>query len=331
MSLPTTTSTWAVHGTGPGAGTSALKWKEDQASIIVKPNRCTGEISGRLTELPRSLCQGTYPRKVKEGVVAGSDGAGEVLAVGSRVSRFKKGDHVVTAFYQDFFSGPAPTKSIADKALGGSADGTFRQFGVFDEQGLLHLPPNLNFQEGATLSPLLQWTGGVSLFAIQFALAAGATVIATTSSETKAQNLREIGAHHIINYRDERNWGRKAKQLSPQGLGCHRIIEVGGHNTIKQSLEAVTPGGHVAIIGFLTGMDKGEDHPSLLEPFSRTCVVRGIEMGNRAQFEEMIRAIGVNNIHPVIDPAVFSFQELPAAFKYQFEQKHMGKVVVNIS
>lgn len=298
-----------------------------------------------------TVCQGSYPRKVIEGVVPGSDGAGEVVAVGPAVSRFKKGDRVVTAFYQDFFGGPAPTAANSDKALGGSAHGTFRQYGVFDEQGLLPLPKNLNYLEGATLScaaltawnslnglqtlkpgdcVLAQGTGGVSLFAIQFALATGATVIGTTSSNTKAEKLKQLGVHHIINYREEPNWGAKAKALSPHGLGCQRIIEVGGPKTVKQSLQAVAPGGHIAMIGFLTGFDKDEDHPSYLEAFARMCIVRGIEVGNRTQFEEMIRAIEASDIHPVVDPTVFPLNDLPAAFQYQYEQKHTGKVVVRV-
>lgn len=257
----------------------------------------------------------------------------------------------MTAFYQDFFSGPAPTDANSEKALGGSADGTFREFGVFNEQGLLPMPGNLSFLEGSTLScaaltawnslnglqtlragdcVLTQGTGGVSIFALQFAVATGATVIATTSSDAKSKKLKELGAHHVINYRSEPNWGAKAKEISPQGLGCNRVIEVGGPSTIKQSLEAIAPGGHIAVIGFLTGMEKGEDHPSFLEPFSRMCVVRGIEVGNRTQFEEMTRAIEANDIHPVLDSTVFPLQQLQAAFQHQYEQKHFGKVVVSI-
>lgn len=295
--------------------------------------------------------QGVYPRKVIENVIPGSDGAGEVVAVGSCVTRFKEGDRVVGAFYQDFFSGPAPTIANSEKALGGSTHGTFRQYGTFDEQGLLHLPRNLNYLESATLPcaaltawnslnglqplkagdcVLAQGTGGVSLFAAQFALAAGATVIGTTSSNTKAKKLKELGVQHIINYREEPNWGAKAKELSPEGLGVQRIIEVGGPKTVKQSLQAVARGGHITMIGFLTGFEKDEDHPSFLEPFERMCIVRGIEVGNRTQFQEMIRAIEANDIHPVVDPKVFSFEELPAAVQYQYDQKHTGNVVVSI-
>ncbi|KAE8133579.1 hypothetical protein BDV38DRAFT_295974 [Aspergillus pseudotamarii] len=340
MSLPKTTNLWTVHGSAPGAGTGALKWKNDQNIPELHPSEVLVKLrAGSLNYRDIVICQGIYPRKLIEGVVPGSDGAGEVVAVGSAVSRFKKGDSVVTTFYQDFFGGPAPTETNAERALGGSAHGTFRQYA------------NLNYLEGATLSCagltawnslnglqylkpgdciLTQGTGGVSLFAIQFALATGATVIATTSSNTKAEKLKALGVHHIINYREEPNWGAKAKELSPKGLGCQRIIEVGGPKTIKQSLQAVAPGGHIAIIGFLTGFEKDEDHPSFLEPFSRMCIVRGIEVGNRTQFEEMIRAIEANDIHPVIDPTVFPLEDLPSAFQYQYDQKHTGKVVISI-
>lgn len=295
--------------------------------------------------------QGIYPRKTIEDIFPGSDGSGEVVAVGSRVIRFKKGDRVVTAFYQDFFGGPAPTAANSEKALGGSVHGTFRQYGTFDEQGLLPLPRNLDYLEGATLScaaltawnslnglqhinsgdcVLAQGTGGVSLFAVQFALAAGAIVIGTTSSNIKAKNLKELGVHHIINYREEPTWGAKAKELSLGGLGVQRVIDVGGPKTVKQSLEAIAPGGHITMIGFLTGFKKDEDHPSFLEPFARMCIVRGIEVGNRTQFEEMNRAIEANDIHPVVDPEVFSLENLVAAFEYQYAQKHTGNVVIRI-
>lgn len=116
----------------------------------------------------------------------------------------------------------------------------------------------------------------------------------------------------------------------PQGLGCNRVIEVGGPSTIKQSLEAIVPGGHIAVIEFLTGMEKYEDYPSFLELFSRMCVVRGIDVGSRTHFEEMIRAIEVNDIRPVLDYTVFPLQQLQAVFQYQYEQKHFGKFVVSI-
>lgn len=269
--------------------------------------------------------------------------------MGSDVIRFQKGDKVIPAFYQDFFHGPAP--DIPNKGLGGSADGVFRKVGVFNEQGLVSMPQNLSYLEAATLPcaavtawnglnglealkpgdcVLVQGTGGVSMFALQFAIAAGATVIATTSSDSKAAKLKDLGAHHVINYRQDANWGDRAKELSPHKRGCQRIIEIGGPATVKQSLQAIAPGGHIAMIGFITGLQKGEDEPSYLEAFAKSCVVRGIEVGNRGQLEEMIRAVEVNDIHPVIDPTEFGFDELPKALEHQFAQKHFGKVVVSI-
>jgi len=170
------------------------------------------------------------------------------------------------------------------------------------------MPPSLTFQEGATLScaavtawnalyglkplapgevVLTQGTGGVSIFAIQFAKAAGATVIATTSSERKSEILKKLGADHVINYKATPEWGAIAKKLTPGELGAHHVIEVGGPSTMAQSLEAVKTDGIISLIGFLGGVDK-KDEPSYLETLTRNCIVRGFVVGSRAQFEDMV-------------------------------------------
>jgi len=238
--------------------------------------------------------------------VPGSDGAGEVIAVGSKVTRFKPGAKVVTLFNQGHLGGSLNLQTVTS-GLGGVIDGTLREYGSFNENGLVDMPPSLNWQEGSTLScaaltawnglyglkplapgdvVLTQGTGGVSVFALQFAKASGATVIATTSSAKKVETLMKLGADHVINYNDEPNWGEKAKSLTPNGEGINHIIEVGGPKTMAQSLKAIKIDGVISIIGFLGGMSK--DQPGFLDTLTNICTVRGVLVGNRVQFEDMV-------------------------------------------
>lgn len=182
-------------------------------------------------------------------------------------------------------------------------------------------------QPGETV--LTQGTGGVSIFAVQFAKAAGAKVIATTSSAEKAEVLKKLGADEVINYKEEPNWGEKAKALTPNGEGADHILEVGGPNTMAQSLKAVKIDGVISVIGFLGGV-QGEQEPSFLEALTHICTVRGVLVGNRVQFEEMNRAVEAGGIKPVVDEKVFSLGELKEAYQYMWDQKHFGKLVVKI-
>lgn len=285
---------------------------------------------------------------MKHGVVPGSDGAGTVIEVGSRVSRFKPGDKVCTTVQQAHISGSL-TPHMMQTGLGGSLDGTLRQRGIFEESGLVHIPPNLSFREASTLpcAAVTAWnalygltgrplkagdtvltlgTGGVSLFVLQFAVAAGATVISTTSSAEKAESLKKLGAHHVINYRDDMSWGETAKKFTSGGEGVDFIIEVGGAATLKQSLAAIKIDGIIATVGAIGGSEGQE--PGMLNAWYNTCLVRGIAVGSRAQFEEMNRAIAANGIKPVVDDRVFELEEVIQAYQYMWEQKNFGKVVV---
>jgi NADPH:quinone reductase-like Zn-dependent oxidoreductase len=251
-------------------------------------------------------------------VIPGSDGAGEVIAVGSQVTRFQKGDKVCTLFNQGHIGGSLDSLSLAT-GLGGVLDGTLRQYGIFNENGLVDMPSSLSYLEAATLScaaltawnalyglkpisagetVLTQGTGGVSVFAIQFAKAAGATVIATTSSAAKAEKLKRLGADHVINYKETPNWGETAKALTRKGEGVHHVIEVGGAATISQSIKAIKIDGIISIIGFVGGSGP---EPSFLECLGNLCTVRGLLVGSRVQFEAMVsfaslRPVLVRNI-----------------------------------
>ena len=213
------------------------------------------------------------------------------------------------------------------------------------------MPTTLNFQQASTLScaaltawnalygvqgkslkpgdtVLTQGTGGVSVFALQFAKAAGARVISTTSSDDKAQVLKKLGADHVINYKTDETWGETAKKLTPGGKGCAHIVEVGGPKTMVQSLKAIRPEGLISIIGFLAGFSK--DQPTFLDCLSNMCTVRGVLVGSRLQFEQMNEAIDANGIKPVVDDKVFSLEETKDAYQYMWDQKHFGKLTIKI-
>ncbi|KAL4890988.1 hypothetical protein BDV59DRAFT_76238 [Aspergillus ambiguus] len=293
--------------------------------------------------------KGMYPFPLNFPVVPGSDGAGEVVEVGPKVTQFKKGDKVTTLFNQLHQYGPIDA-AASKSGLGGVIDGTLREYGVFNENGVVKSPSNLTHLESSTLTcaaltswnalyglkpltpgqtVLVQGTGGVSMFALQFAKAAGAIVIATTSSAEKAEKLKKLGADHVINYKTNPNWGEIARTLTPNNQGVDYIIEVGGTGTLAQSLKCIKFEGFVNIIGFLGGAGP-KDQPTLLETLSNICTVRGIYVGSKALMNDMIRAIEVNNIHPVVDPKVFTLDQTKEAYEYMWAQKHFGKLTIKI-
>lgn len=282
------------------------------------------------------ITKGMYPFPLADNIAPGSDGAGEVEAVGKKVQRFKKGDKVITLFNQGHIAGSLDELSIQG-GVGGVIDGTLRQYGAFDEQGLVHMPSHLNYVEASTLTcagltawnalyglkPLLpgQWvltqgTGGVSIFAVQFAKAAGAKVIATTSSAAKVEKLKQLGADHVLNYKEDPKWGETAKQLTG-GRGVHHVVEVGGPSTMQQSLKAIAIDGIISVIGFLGG-GKGEDDPSLLDALTSICTVRGVLVGSRLMFEDMNAAVEANHIKPVVDEKKWTLDQVPEAYQVSF-------------
>ena len=154
-------------------------------------------------------------------------------------------------------------------------------------------------------------------------------MIATTSSDAKAETLKKLGADHIINYKSDPNWGETAKKLSPGGLGCAHILEVGGPKTMAQSLKAIKPEGIISIIGFLGGMSK--DQPTFLDCLNNVCTTRGVLVGSRQQFEQMNEAIDAAGLKPVIDEKVFNFEDTKEAYSHMWNAKHFGKVTIKVS
>ena len=237
--------------------------------------------------------------------------------------------------------------------LGGSLDGTFRSIGAFDEQGLVGMPKGLTFTEAATLSCagltawnalfglagkqlvpgqrlLTQGTGGVSIFAIQFAKAIGARVIATTSSSEKAQLLQKLGVDHIINYRETPEWGSTARTLTG-GAGVDHVVDVAGPTLLKQSAASVKLDGIIDIVGIVGG--KGKEIPSLLDCWINLYTARGVWVGSLQQMEDMCRAIEANldKLRPVVDPKGFTLDEIKDAYEYQWLGKHQVKICIEIA
>jgi NADPH:quinone reductase-like Zn-dependent oxidoreductase len=280
-----------------------------------------------------------------DGRIPMTDGAGEVISVGENVDEFNAGDNVVSTFWP-YWSGGEMTATTRRDILGDNVDGYAREYACMPAQAFTKAPAGYTHVEAATLpcagvtawrglvvrgqvkpgdAVLILGTGGVSLFALQFAKAAGARVIATSSSDEKLEKLKQLGADAIINYKATPDWGQKAKDLT-DGRGVDHVIEVGGPATLMQSITACRTGGHIALIGVLTGFTGEVVIPAL---FSNQIRTSGISVGSRTDQEDMIRAITANRLRPIIDRQ-FPMQEIATAFKYFESQKHFGKVCLQI-
>jgi NADPH:quinone reductase-like Zn-dependent oxidoreductase len=288
------------------------------------------------------MIKGLYNPNLLLPLIPFSDGAGEVVTIGSDVTRWKPGDRVMSAFFQKWISGPL-TDTAAKSALGGNLDGVLAEYVALHEDGLVAIPDHLSFEEGSTLpcAGLTAWhtlstggftcgdtvltlgTGGVSVFAVQLGKAAGAKLIGTSSSDEKLERLREMGVTEGINYKTEPDWDKKVLELTG-GVGVDRVIEVGGAGTLAKSLKAVRVGGHISLIGVLTGQ-KGEINP--LPAIMKSVRIQGILVGSREMFEALTRAVTVHRITPVID-RIFPFSDVKEALHYMSSAAHFGKVVV---
>ena len=274
-----------------------------------------------------------------------SDGAGEVAAIGEGVTRVAVGDRVCPMFFQSWIDGRVSAASRR-YALGGTRPGVLQDVMVLDAEGVSRVPSHLSFREAATLpcagltawralfeeanvkpgdTVLVQGTGGVSIFALQFAKLAGASVIVTSSSDEKLDRARALGADHTINYRSVPEWGKAAAAWTAGGVD--HIVEVGGKDTFAQSLEAARVGGTILVIGILTGVSQQIAISSL---FAKNLHVVGLSVGSRRMFEGMTAAIERNAMKPVID-RVFGFDTVPDALHLMQQGGHFGKIVVEFA
>jgi NADPH:quinone reductase-like Zn-dependent oxidoreductase len=289
------------------------------------------------------IALGTYHTAFPLPLVPMSDCAGEVEAVGEGVTRVRRGDRVTVAFWDRWIAG-AFDPAEAGAPLGGPRDGVLAERVVVGEHRLVRLPDALGDVEAATLpcaattawhalvsaggvrpgeTVLVQGTGGVSLFALQFARMAGARVIATSGSDDKLARVRALGAFATVNYRDEPEWGDRVRALA-DGRGVDHVIEVGGAATMRQSLRAIRPGGQVDVIGYLGGTGGAIDP---LDIFRRQATVRGIPVGSRTMLEQLVAALAASGVKPVVDRS-FAWTDAADALRHLHAGRHFGKVVL---
>ncbi|MEM9828422.1 MAG: NAD(P)-dependent alcohol dehydrogenase [Planctomycetota bacterium] len=289
------------------------------------------------------IAQGGYSRNDQSPVVPLSDGAGEIIEVGDGVSKWKIGDRVSPSFFRDWHSG-SPCESVLHSGLGGGIDGVLSEQFIAPEDALVAIPEDWSYVEAATvpcaavtawhalfhagdLQPgqtvLLLGTGGVSIFALQMAKAAGATVIITSSSDEKLRRAIDLGADHGINYRVHPEWHKEVRRLTSD-RGVDHVVEVGGPGTLERSLKSAAVGGHVHLIGVL---DSPQSKVSPMLCVFNVVDIHGIYVGSRDMHQRTIDQMVATNIRPVIDRS-FAFTEAKAAYQHLASGKHFGKVVI---
>ncbi len=287
---------------------------------------------------------GYFGGPVSRNLIPLSDGAGEVVAVGKDVSRFRVGERVAATFFRDWIDGPAAP--LNRPALGAPLDGMLAEYVVLNERDAVSIPQTLSFEQAATLpcagvtawhalvtvcrvkageSILVIGTGGVSILALQLAKAAGCRVFVVSSSDEKLQRAATLGAEGLVNYRSTPQWGQEILKITG-GIGINHVIETGGPGTLAKSMEAVAYAGHIALIGVVAGFE-GDTNPHPI--MRKSASMHGIFVGNRAMFEELNRAIDANRIEPVIDK-VFDFDAAADAYRYLQSAAHFGKVVIRV-
>jgi NADPH:quinone reductase-like Zn-dependent oxidoreductase len=328
-----------------GAGVDALtkvdrlQPKPGHRQVLVKVAACS------LNFRDLGIVRGTYRVPVPDNVVPLSDGAGEVVEIGSDVRRVKVGDKVAGCFFQRWPGGESPPDAHAT-ALGGGIDGMLAEYVVLEEDGVVKFPAHLSLEEAATLpcaavtvwhammehakliagqTVLLQGTGGVSVFGLQLAHAMGMQAVVISSSDAKLAKAKALGASHAINYKTTPDWEKSAMEFTG-GRGVDHVVEVGGQGTLTRSFGALKIGGRISMIGNLSGAAT-ELNPGLI--MGRRANIQGISVGSTQMFEALNRAIAANKIKPVIDK-VFGFDEVKAAYNHMAAGAHFGKIVIRV-
>ena len=310
-----------------------------------QPSPCLGEVVVKIKATSINyrdfmIAKGLYNPNLSLPLIPLSDGAGEVVAVGNDVTDFKVGNKVTSVFWQDW-NAEQQTRMCS---TGGDAAGVLSEYAVLPQSAVLHIPEYLNYQEAATLpcaavtawtcikaanikkgdTVLLLGTGGVSIFGLQIAKALGANVIITSSSNEKLERAKDLGADELINYKENSDWGSKAFQAA--GGGVNLVIEIGGGSTFDQSMEALTIGGHISLIGALGGI---KTELNLLQIVFKNVHTHGITVGSREDHEEMNRFLEEHQIHPVIGKEV-AFEQGADAIMGIAAGNHFGKIVINL-
>ncbi|MGF6926250.1 NADPH:quinone reductase-like Zn-dependent oxidoreductase [Chitinophaga sp. W2I13] len=326
-------------------GLESLQLKE-----IPTPIAGPGEVlvkieAAALNYLDVALATGTYSKELPLPRIPTSDGAGVVAAIGDNVTKWQPGDRVAIHYNQLWQHGLA-TAGTNHIRTGVSTPGLLAEYAVIPEYALVRTPANLTSVEAATLpvagvtawtglmgyagikagqTVLTQGTGGVSLFAMQIALAAGAKVIATSSHPDKLKKLQELGAHEVIDYKKYPNWHEEVKRITG-GEGVHATLDIAGAATIVNSVKSVGFNGFVGLVGFIEGAQLPVDLFTVVGSYIR---LQGYSVGSLKSFQELAAAIEVNDIHPVID-SVFPVSEAQEAFRYMGDGNYLGKVVIEM-
>jgi len=331
----------------------AAPWGLDAIKVVELPDPAPGhgQVLVRMKAVSLNyrdllMVNGMYGRgaaSTTDVITPFSDGCGYVEAIGPGVTRFKVGDRVSTLFFQNWVSGP-PTLEKLTSALGFPVPGAGAELQVFSQEGLSKVPDFLTDQQVATLAcaaltawrgvfhdarlepadtVVLQGTGGVSIFGLQFAHAAGYRTVITSSSDEKLARAKALGADHLVNYRTTPDWSKAVREATG-GRGADFIMEVGGGGTIQESMKAIRIGGHIAVIGIVAGAGEPFNPASLI---GNSAKLQGLSVGSRDMFEAMCRAIELHRIGPVVDK-VFPFTEARAAFAAMAAGEHFGKIVL---
>ena len=324
-------------------GVDALALNERQSLEPGKGEILVGIRASSINYRDLSTIEDPVPRGISFPLVPNSDAAGEVIAVGDGVTRFKAGDRIAGCFFQNWSDGSISAAAM-ESAMGGAIDGVLAENVVLNEAGAVHIPPHLSYEEGATLpcAGLTAWnclveqgglkpgktalflgTGGVSIIGLQIAKMMGARAIITSSSEAKLERASELGADELINYRENPDWQARVLELT-DGAGVDVTIETGGGGTLEKTMEATRIGGTISLIGVLTG---GTINPTTV--MRKSIRLQGVYVGSRRMFEDMNAALTLNRVHPVIDQ-VFEFEDARAAYHTMRGAGHFGKLVVKI-
>lgn len=319
-------------------------------SEVATPTPKTGEILLKMQAISLNYrdmvtVAGGYGKTVKTPLVPCSDGVGTVIETGSSTGTFEKGVRLSPIFFPKWKDGLA-SPSVLPEALGGAYDGALCEYMIVDEDACVRVPDHLSDVQAASLpcAALTAWsalfeqshtsendriviqgTGGVALFALLFAKAVGAEVLITSSSDQKLERCKKLGADHCVNYYTQPNWGHEVKKVWSDG--ADHIIELGGAQTLEQSIRSVRIGGQISLIGVLTGTNSGNLPLPLI--LMRNVRIQGISVGSKAAFERMNAFIDTHKIEPVID-RIFNFQDTQKAFRYLESGQHFGKVCIGL-
>ncbi|KAJ7217531.1 hypothetical protein C8J57DRAFT_1598491 [Mycena rebaudengoi] len=348
MALPKSTRQY----TFPELGSYNNLTLQEAPLSAVKPNEVlvkTHAVSLQFRDL--MVSRGSYPGQLPPNLVPCSDMAGEVISVGDDVKKWKKGDRVCANFYLDLLHGKQTPEYIAT-ALGGATHGVLTEYRTFPAHSLVAIPSHLSYEEASTLpcaaltaynallsgfeplkggdTILVQGTGGVSIFALQFAVASGATVIAISSSDEKLKIATKLGAKHVINYKSTPKWDEEVLKAT-NGVGVDRVVEVVGNASLAKSMASLRLGGSIDIIGGIGGFSDVPPVDIIRQSIWKQIKFRGISIGSVAQFNDMNKLISANvdATRPIVDK-VFAYEDAKAAYKYLESQAHVGKVVIKV-